>query len=260
MRLPFWKMSGAGNDFVLTAGRPLGRRGAELARSLCDRRFGVGADGLLALSRRGGRVRLDYWNADGSPAFCGNGTRCAALWASSRGWVKGKRFVLDTNQGPLDVELTGKGRARVGMPAPKDFRLGLKLKASGRPFTVHSVDTGVPHAVVFVPDVASVDVRSLGRELRRHKAFGKAGANVDFVEWRGGALRLRTYERGVEDETLACGTGVVAAAAVSFLLGKTRETARVRVKGGETLNVSLLHGHTWLEGPGEVIFTGEVAL
>lgn len=260
MRRPFWKMSGAGNDFVLVAGKPLGRRGAALARSLCDRRFGVGADGLLSLSRRGKRVRLDYWNADGSAAFCGNGTRCAALWLSARKWVKGKRFQLATNQGTLDAELTGKGRAQVGMPAPKDFRLGLKLKAAGRSWTVHSVNTGVPHAVVLVPDVGALDVKTLGRELRFHKAFGRAGANVDFVQLHKGSLLLRTYERGVEDETLACGTGVVAAAAVSFLLGKSREKMKVLVRGGETLQVSLLHGHTWLEGPGEIVFAGEVTL
>lgn len=260
MKIPFWKMSGAGNDFVLLAGKPLGRRGAALARSLCDRRQGIGADGLLSLSRRGRKVRLDYWNADGSAAFCGNGTRCAALWASSRRWVKGKRFVLNTNQGQLDVELTGKGRAQVGMPAPKDFRLDLKVRAGGRPLTVHFVNTGVPHAVVFVPDIEKIDVKTLGRELRFHKAFGKAGANVDFVQLYKGMLLLRTYERGVENETLACGTGVVAAAAVSLLLGKTHETIEVSVRGGETLRVSLLHGHTWLEGPGKIVFAGEVAL
>jgi len=260
MKIPFWKMSGAGNDFVLLSGQPLGRRGAALARSLCDRRHGIGADGLLSVSRRGQKVRLDYWNADGSAAFCGNGTRCAALWTSSKKWIKGKRFVLDTNQGPLDVELTGKGRAQVGMPAPKDFRLGLRVKAGGRSLTVHFVNTGVPHAVVFVPDIETIPVKTLGRELRFHKAFGKAGANVDFVQVRKGALLLRTYERGVEDETLACGTGVVAAAAVSLLLGKTHENTKVLVRGKETLSVSLLHGHTWLEGPGKIVFAGEVAL
>jgi diaminopimelate epimerase len=257
--LRFWKMSGAGNDFVLLAGLPRGASGAALARKLCDRRRGIGADGLLVVSRRGRRVRLDYWNADGSAAFCGNGSRCAALWAAGRGWAKGKAFTLDSARGPLDVRLTGPGRAQVGMPAPRSFHLGRVLKAAGRSWTVHTVDTGVPHAVVFVPDLEKVPVAALGRELRFHKAHGRAGANVDFVQVRGGVLRLRTYERGVEDETLACGTGVVAAAAVAFLLGKTRETVKVRVRGGETLGVSLLHGRTWLEGPGQTTFTGEVS-
>jgi len=244
MRIPFWKMSGAGNDFVLVAGAPLGRSGAALAKRLCDRRFGVGADGLLALSRKGRRVRLDYWNADGSAAFCGNGSRCAALWAAQHGWVRGKEFALATAAGSLSVRLTGKGRAEVRMPSPKGF------KKNGDVFLI---DTGVPHAVVFVRNIDGVNVREEGRRLRwKHKA------NVDFVQLEDGVLRLRTFERGVEDETLACGTGVVAAAAVSFLLGKTRERVRVRVRGGDVLNVSLMHGGARLEGPGEITFKGEV--
>jgi diaminopimelate epimerase len=260
MKISFDKTSGAGNDFVLLAGLPRGRSGAALARRLCDRRRGVGADGLLVLSRRGGRVRLDYWNADGSAAFCGNGSRCGALWASGRGWTKGRRFVLDTARGPLDVRLTGRNRAEVAMPSPKDLRLGLRLRTSAGARRVHFIDAGVPHAVVFVPDVEKVDVKTLGRELRFHKSFGKAGANVDFVTARDGALRLRTYERGVEDETLACGTGVVAAAAVARALGKTGDRVKVRVRGNENLHVSFEDGKTSLEGPGVVVFTGEVAL
>jgi diaminopimelate epimerase len=260
VKVPFWKLTGAGNDFVLLAGLPRGRSAAALARRLCDRRFGVGADGLLIVTRRGRRVRLDYRNADGSSAFCGNGSRCAALWSAARGWSRGRSFTLESSRGPLEVRLTAPGRAAVAMPFPRDFRLGLRLKAAGRTWTVHHANTGVPHAVVFVPDLERVPVKAAGRALRFHKAFGKAGANADFVAVRGGALELRTYERGVEDETLACGTGVVAAAAVSLLLGRTRERVKVKVRGGETLGVSMLHGRTWLEGPGRIVFQGEVAL
>jgi diaminopimelate epimerase len=255
----FWKMSGAGNDFVLLAGAPLGRRGPALARRLCDRRGGIGADGLLGLSRRGRRVRLDYWNADGSAAFCGNGSRCAALWAASAGWARGARFLLETSRGPLEVRRTGRGRASVSMPAPRGLRLGLRLKALGRTWTVHFVDAGVPHAVVFVPDADKVPVRELGRALRRHPAFGRAGANADFVQVRGRTLVLRTYERGVEDETPACGTGVMAAAAVARALGKAGASVRVRVRSGATLTASFAGGSARLEGPGETVFTGEVA-
>jgi diaminopimelate epimerase len=260
MKRPFFKMSGAGNDFVLLEGLPRGISGGALARRLCDRRFGIGADGLLVLSRRGGRTRADYWNADGSSAFCGNGSRCAALWAARRGWTKTRAFVLETSRGPLEARLTSRGRAEIAMPAPKDFRRGPRLTTANRAWAVHFVDTGVPHAVVFVPDVEKIDVRTLGRELRFHKAFGAAGANVDFVEVRAGVLKLRTYERGVEDETLACGTGVVAAAAVARSLGKAGDRVKVRVRGRETLGVSFIGGKTWLEGPGTTTFTGEVAL
>ncbi|MDE2143783.1 MAG: diaminopimelate epimerase [Elusimicrobia bacterium] len=260
MRINFWKMSGAGNDFVVMSGLPKGKSGAALAKTLCDRRFGIGADGLIVMSREGKKTRLDYWNADGSAAFCGNGSRCGALWAARFGWVEGKKFKLETNRGILDVELTGKGRAQVGMPSPKHFRLGQTLRAGGKTYSVNFTDTGVPHAVVFVPNIDKFNVKSVGRELRFHRAFGKAGANVDFVQVKNGALMLRTYERGVEDETLACGTGAVAAAAVSFLLGKTKEHVKVKVRGGDTLHVSLLHGHTWLEGPGEIVYSGNILL
>lgn len=259
MTLRFWKLSGAGNDFVLLRGLPRGRSGAALARRLCDRRSGIGADGLLSVSRRGRTIRLDYWNVDGSSAFCGNGSRCAALWAKAMGWTKGNRLVLGTSRGPLSVRLTGKGRAEVGMPDPVSLRLGLRLEVLGKTRTVHFVDTGVPHAVLFVPDVEKVAVRTLGRALRFHKAFGKPGANVDFVSIKRGVLSLRTYERGVEDETFACGTGVMAAAFLACVLGKTGPSARVSVRSGAKFNVSFLDGAR-LEGPGEIIFAGEVAL
>lgn len=260
MKIPFFKMSGAGNDFVLLDGLPRGRSGAALARRLCDRRRGIGADGLLVVTRRGGRPRLDYWNADGSAAFCGNGSRCGAIWAASRGWTKGKSFTLATSGGPLEASVTGKGRASVKMPQPKGLKLGLRLGARNRAYAAHFVDTGVPHAVIIVPDVEKVDVKTLGRFFRFHKAFGKPGANVDFVQLKKGVVHLRTYERGVEDETLACGTGVVAAAAVVRAAGKAGDSVAVRVRGGDTLHVTFGRDGTWLEGPGETTFSGEVTL
>ena len=253
-------MSGAGNDFVLINGLPRGRSGAALARKLCDRRLGIGADGLLVIKRKGARTRLDYWNADGSAAFCGNGSRCAALYLSSQGWIKKRKFALKTSQGILDVRLTARGRAEVSMPEPGALEHRPRLKALGRTFSVYSIDTGVPHVVSFVTDVSTIDVRTLGRALRYHKALGKAGSNVDFVSLRDGVLQLRTYERGVEDETLACGTGVVAAAAVARALGKVGDRVKVRVRGGDILHVSFSGGRTRLEGPGEIVFKGEVTV
>ena len=259
MRLRFWKMTGAGNDFVLLAGLPKGRTGHALARVLCDRRFGVGADGLLVLSRNKKAVRLDYWNADGSAAFCGNGSRCAALWAAEHGWVRGKSFVLASNRGPLQVVLTGKGRAQVKMPSPHSLVLGKRLALNGKKLAVHYVDTGVPHAVVFVNDITKTNVKELGKALRFHKAFGKNGANVDFVQFKAGVAHLRTYERGVEDETLACGTGVVAAAFVARALGLAGSPVAVKVRGGATLTVSFDDGAR-LEGPGLTVYSGETTI
>lgn len=252
MSARFWKLEGAGNDFVLLEALPKGRSGPELARALCDRRRGVGADGLLLLERRGARPRLRYWNADGSAAFCGNGSRCAALWAAERGWTRGRELTLDTERGPLRARLTGKGRAEIVMPRPSRSRLNMKVDG----FRVHFLDTGVPHAVLFIK--RDIDVDALGRRLRFHKAFGKAGANVDFVSASGGRLHVRTYERGVEGETLACGTGIVAAAVVAQALGLAGGKVPVQARSGDLLHVTVEGGLPRLEGPGRVVFAGTI--
>lgn len=251
----FWKLSGAGNDFVLLAGLPPGKSGAALAKALCDRRLGIGADGLLVLDKGARRPRLRYWNADGSAAFCGNGSRCGALWAAWNGYAKGSRFSLDSNRGRLDICLTSKGRAEVTMPRVSKLRLGMNVEG----FTVHYVDTGVPHVVMFIHS-DKIDVDSLGRKLRWHGAFGKAGANVDFVSAKKGRLVVRTFERGVEGETLACGTGVVAAAVVAKALGFAGDFVPVETRSRDTLNVDLSGPVPRLEGPGRVTFTGEVTI
>lgn len=258
MKLPFWKLSGAGNDFVLLK-KPAGRGGSELARALCDRRRGIGADGLLIMSKKGRSVRLDYWNADGSAAFCGNGSRAGVLWAVENGWLKGESFTLATNRGELRARRTAAGRVEVSMPAPRNLKLGMNVRVEGRLLQAHFVDTGTPHAVVFVDDAEKVDVKKLGRALRFHRAFGKAGANVNFVEISKDELIVRTYERGVEDETLACGTGIVASAFVARVLGYDRHPVRVVARGGDVLRASF-HDGPRLEGPAEITFTGEVSL
>ncbi len=254
----FWKLSGAGNDFVLIK-KPSGHAAASLARALCDRRRGIGADGLLVMSKKGRSVRLDYWNADGSPAFCGNGSRAGVFWAVRQGWLKGSSFTLKTNRGELHARKTGPGRVEVSMPAPRNLRLGMNVRVDGKLMQAHYVDTGVPHAVVFVDDVKKVNVAELGRKLRRHRAFGRAGANVNFVEIVADALLVRTFERGVEGETLACGTGVVASAFVARVLGFDRHPVKVATSGGDVLRASFQDGPR-LEGPAEITFTGEVAL
>lgn len=247
----FYKLSGAGNDFILLEGAVT----EALVRRLCNRHTGIGADGVLALRRRPKGPRLAYRNADGSAAFCGNGSRCAAWWMFKKGWTLGrKEFSFQTNAGPLTARILGPRRAEVSMPTPEGLRLGLKVQGQ----TVHTVDTGVPHAVVFWRGLAKAPVRVLGRTLRFDKAFGPKGANVDFVAAKGGKLALRTYERGVEDETLACGTGVVAAAVVAHALGLIKSPVSVRVLGGDTLTVRFSPSlkDIWLEGPVEPVFEG----
>lgn len=252
-------MSGAGNDFIVLASLPRGRSGPQLARVLCDRRGAVGADGLIVLSRKKRTITMDYWNSDGSPAFCGNGARCAALWAKLMGWTRNREFFLQTNRGLLAARILEHGRARLSMPTPTNLRLGLKLKVLNRLVAAHFVNAGCPHAIVFVPNAEKVDVCGLGRVLRHHKAFGPAGANIDFVQLDKNALILRTYERGVEAETLACGTGVVAAAFVARALGRGARRQNVDVRGGDRLSVSF-DETVRLEGPGRVVFYGEMDL
>ena len=258
--LRFWKLTAAGNDFVLVASAV--RAPGALARRLCDRRGGVGADGLLVVRRVPGAVALRYFNADGSAAFCGNGTRCAALWAFTRGWT-GRRSRLRTSAGLVAAQVTGRGQVALSLPEPKGLRLGLTVRVRGRRFTAHAVDTGAPHVVVPVRGLEGFPVVELGRAIRRHRAFGRAGANVDFMSRAGSALRLRTYERGVEDETWACGTGAAAAALVGWKLGWARPPVKVRVRGGQTLTVSFrtqggAARDVRLSGPAEIVFSGEV--
>ncbi len=269
MNIPFTKMSGAGNDFVLleAARAPRGRRArAALARRLCRRRCGVGADGLLVVGRARGRApTLEYFNPDGSEAFCGNGARCAARWIYEAGWSRGREaFALRSSTGEVLARMKAGGRVAIRMPAPSDCRLGRTLKVLGRRMRVHSVNTGVPHAVVEVSDLENFAVVETGRALRRHAAFAPQGANANFMRVADGRVNLRTFERGVEDETLACGTGATAAALIACRLGKVRPPVAVRVRGGAVLRISFStrkdqFGEVWLEGPARTVFTGTIA-
>jgi diaminopimelate epimerase len=249
----FWKLSGAGNDFVLLEGKRAPAEARRLAKALCDRREGVGADGILIATRG----RVEYFNADGSHAFCGNGARSVAWWMHRHGWCSAKAaFTFSGVQAEALVSHRG---ATLHMP---DVDKPGKKSVPGR-LSVDTLDTGVPHAVVKVSGAALKDypVVSAGRALRHHRAFKPHGANIDFVARAGRKLVLRTYERGVEDETMACGTGAVAAALTSGL----PSPVTVDVRGG-TLKVSFKRrkdggfSDVWLEGPVALTFTGEVTL
>lgn len=256
----FTKLSGAGNDFILLHG-PGAAPTAEQVRRLCDRREGVGADGVLLVRRSAGRSphSVVYLNADGSRAFCGNGTRCAAWWLRTQGAPR--RMRLATEAGVVDAVVEAPGRVRVRMPKPAKVRLGLELEAAGRRWLVHAAEVGVPHAVVEVERLDRFPVREVGPAIRRHPAFGKAGANANFVERLGPSFfAIRTFERGVEDETLACGSGATASALILEAIGRAAMPLRLRVKGGDTLVVSREGGGLWLEGPARITFTGVTAL
>ena len=266
--LNFTKMNGAGNDFVMVDNLALQHSldGGKIAH-LCDRHRGIGADGLIAVepAENGADFRMRYYNADGGEAeMCGNGARCFARFASR---ISGKTsgISFETPAGVITAELLGE-RVRLHMSEPRDLALGVPLTALGQELTTHFVNTGVPHSIIPVPDIAAVDVRALGAAIRYHDHYAPRGTNANFIEVQGTArLSIRTYERGVEDETLACGTGVCAAALIHAALSGASSPVEVRVKGGETLEVGFEKAGdrftaVTLTGPADFVFEGEVAL
>lgn len=255
-------MSGAGNDFIVVG--PDDARGVEdragWARRVCTRGLSLGADGVLFVERAGpGRVRVHFVNPDGSAAFCGNGSRCAARYAHLAG-LAGERMTLLTEIGEVPAELRGT-RVRLVLPAPVDH--GEREAACGA--SVHRgrfVTAGIPHFVVFVDDLAGAPLDVWGPELRRHSVFGAAGTNVNLASFDGAAVRMRTWERGVERETLCCGTGAVAVALAARLRGAP-ERVELRPAGGIPVHVELPGGPrslgaAVLEGEARVLFRGEI--
>ena len=268
--MKFFKMSGAGNDFILVPASEIKTprsKWSALAKRWCDRRNSIGADGLLIpeIPRRyRGILRLHYFNADGSRAFCGNGSRCAAQWAYATGRARGKSLVLVTEKGRLTARRVGRERIELKMPEVSKVRLGLRIRLNGSVRTLHYLNTGVPHVVMPVRNLKGIPVEAWGRRLRFHPRFKPAGANVNFVRFKkGSSLELRTYERGVEAETLACGTGVTASAVVACQLGRARPPVRCLTRGGDLLKVRFrMEGKALrdvrLEGPAKITFTGEI--
>ncbi len=268
--LRFWKMNGAGNDFVMLDNRDLSiSLSHDQIAQLCDRHRGVGSDGLLLVepAQDGGDFRMRYYNADGGEAeMCGNGARCFGRFVNFLHEGKLSHIKFETQAGMISAEFEG-DQVRINMSAPHSLKLGQALDVAGEQLTVHSVNTGVPHAVVFVDDLDSVDVRKLGAGLRYHEAFKPKGTNANFVKITGpGTISIRTYERGVEDETLACGTGMVACALIHHELSGAASPVAVKVKGGDTLRVGFEepspHDYTnvTLFGPADFAFSGEVAV
>lgn len=248
--MKFWKMEGLGNDFVVLEG-PRSVTAAEVA-AWCDRRRGIGADGVLvATPLDEQRVRMEYWNADGSPAeMCGNGLRCVARFARDRGWVATDRFIVETPVGEREARTGERITVQLGAPDPAPVESIEVAGVTARPMAV-----GNPHAVVFVDDPAAVPVDELGPRIETDAQFPQ-GTNVEFVTVRGDhLLELRVWERGV-GETMACGSGAAAAVAVAHRLGRVGETTTVLVPGGE-LTVTLDAQGAWLTGPAEYVFEGE---
>jgi diaminopimelate epimerase len=267
--LVFYKMTGSGNDFVILDGRytNAARWPATAIAQVCDRRMGVGADGLVILTPEGeGQVRMRYWNSDGSPAaMCGNAALCSTRLAAYLELAPAAGMTLVTDAGLVQTRCTGPGHlAEISLPS---FAVPEPVVIEPRPgeSAFYFATVGVPHLIVITQDVATVDLVGRGRELRSHPSLGPGGANVNFVSppasGNGDPWTIRTYERGVEGETLACGTGTVAAgfalqvAGLRTLPGEWHTFQGVRLGVSGTLDGSK-SGEAWLLGEGRLLFAG----
>ena len=266
-KIPFFKMCGSGNDFIIVDNRRQALREEDfpgLARRICARNMSLGADGFVVVDQSPtADFKWHFFNSDGSRAdMCGNGARCVARFAHLNG-IAGHDMTFDTGAGGIAAHVSG-DRVKIRMTDPRGMESGMRIETTRGPVTLSRIDTGVPHLVVAVADVGQADVLGLGRELRYHPAFAPAGANVNFTAvGRDGRIFNRTYERGVEGETLACGTGSVAAALL--MAGREGMASPVTVvpKSGETLTVYFertgdrFH-RVFLEGNARIICTGEL--
>ncbi len=260
-------MNGAGNDFVLVDGRAQKQTlsGAQIVR-LCDRHRGVGADGVIFLvPSAGGRAdwAWRFYNSDGSTGeMCGNGARCFAHFVRSRTGMD-RDFSFETEAGIIRASFQGT-QVSVSLTQPKNLLLNELVPLSTGPTTLHSLNTGVPHAVLYVADADKAMLEQLGPEIRRHPHFAPRGTNVNFVQVLGAnRIRVRTFERGVEGETLACGTGVTASALISSRVHKFTSPVQVQVQGGDRLEVSFADRNgdfsdVRLTGPAEFVFEGRI--
>ena len=266
-KIAFTKMSGSGNDFIVIDHRRRFIDDAQLADfivKVCRRKMSVGADGVILIENA---VETDFkwrfFNSDGSRAeMCGNGARCAARFAYLNG-IAGPQLTFQTDAGIIAAEVLDE-RVKVKMTEPTDLRTDVPLPLEAGSCQVDFINTGVPHVVIETENLESADVRGIGREIRRHAAFAPGGTNVNFMTDRPeGGIAVRTYERGVEDETLACGTGSVAAALVSATRYRRQSPIDVLTRSGIRLSVhfTLQDGRfedVYLEGDARVIYKGEL--
>jgi len=268
-RLPFVKMHGAGNDFVMLSETDLHGAGVKESSSLvmrfCDRRRGVGADGLIVIrDDQRADFAMTYYNSDGGRAeMCGNGARCAFAHARVLGLVGDDGGVCATGSGDVHGTFAG-ATVTVELTPPRDLDLNVSAETDHPFAALHFVDTGVPHLVIPVSELETINLPEWGRALRDDPAFAPGGVNVNWLAKQPGSdvWLIRTYERGVEAETLACGTGAAAAALVLHELGLTASPVALLTRGGDRLTIHIdkqTNGLTLrLSGPAVTAFSGEV--
>jgi len=273
-KISFTKMSGAGNDFIILRDFPSDTLDPILIKNLCSRRNGIGADGVITIKSGDGiDFRMQYYNSDGSTgSLCGNGARCAIKFAYDSGLTKGPgvKFISGTKK--YSGQVLENDRIQFNLLSPEAIRRNFEISLIQRSIKVSFADTGSPHVLIFIDEVSSyygtkysldeIPVDGLGREIRNHSEFSPGGTNVNFIQIDKDRIRIRTYERGVEEETYACGTGSVAAAVISFLEGKVKPPVKILTRSREELEVSFgfdqnKFSDVSLTGPAKTIFIGE---
>lgn len=265
--IEFFKMSGSGNDFILIDNRGQALNVGnliEFVRTVCERKVSVGADGLILIENSDhADFRWRFFNADGSEVdMCGNGGRCAARFACIKG-IAGAKLSFETRAGIVDAEVRGE-IVKLRLTDPHSIQVDFSIRIDERPYEVSFINTGVPHVVHYVNDLDRFDVFSIGRAIRYHTDFQPGGTNANFLKIIDGhTMRVRTYERGVEDETLACGTGAVASALISSRRGLVESPVDVKVKSNETLKIHFRKtdqgfADIYLEGKAKVVYEGRI--
>ena len=263
--IEFYKMSGSGNDFIIIDNRDLSLNVGDLpafARRVCERKISVGADGLFLIEpSKTVDFKWQFFNSDGSVAeMCGNGSRCVARYAYLKG-IAPKKMSFETLAGIISAEVND-DVVKVRLTDPSPLKIAQTIMLNGRECILDCIDTGVPHTVAFVDSVETCAVVGTGRQIRHHEHFAPRGTNADFAEVLDRhKMKVRTYERGVEDETLACGTGDVAAVLAAASRGLVETPVDVIVQSGETLRIYFTKkgdrfGDIYLEGKVKIVYSG----
>lgn len=267
MKLKFWKMSAAGNDFIFIYQNEKFSSNfkRKLAIKLCERKISIGADGIIFVKKIDkNSLKVEYLNSDGTKAFCGNGTRCAALWFYLN-IKKLKTINLYTIKGILKAEIKNKNRILLQMPEIKQIDLNCKGKFPKWVKEIHFIDTGTRHSVIPLKEIEKLDIISMGREIRYNPYFLPKGTNVNFIRFKKNDVYIRTYEKGVEDETLSCGTGITAAGIISAILYNKKSPIRIISKNGDKFYLwfkieNKKIKEVFLEGPAQMVFSGEIEI
>lgn len=264
MLIPFSKYSGCGNDFIVIDNRTgiFPKSDPLLIQRLCARRTGIGADGVILLENSTETdYRMRIFNADGGEAeMCGNGIRCLTKFLQEIG-ILAPHFLFETGGGKVRTVLSG-STVSAEMPAVSEIKWNLKLTIKNKELNIHSLNTGVPHAVIFVDNLKCNSLMEVAPEIRHHPHFGKAGTNVNFAQLIGRNVHLRTYERGVEDETLACGTGATAVAIATAKQYGIPSPISVIPASGDAMEIAFNSSYEKiiLSGPAHQIYKGELVL